>query len=60
MLSMSSENVYLVMEKFFPDTNMPDMRIRPLLGHVEPPKPLQTHVQVKRMSDVSCDIWDLE
>ena len=25
-----------------------------------PSTPRQTHVQVKRMSDVSCDIWDLE
>ena len=28
--------------------------------HVGPSRPLQTHVQVKRMSDGSCDIWDLE
>ena len=28
--------------------------------HVEPSRPLQIHVQVKRMSDVSCDIWDFE
>ena len=27
--------------------------------HVGPSRPLQTHVQVKRMSDCSCDIWDL-
>ena len=27
---------------------------------VAPSKPLQTHVQVKRISDVSCDIWHLE
>ena len=26
--------------------------------YVEPSRPLQTHVQVERMSDVSCDIWD--
>ena len=28
--------------------------------HVEPSRPLKTHVQVKRMSDGSCDIWDVE
>ena len=28
--------------------------------HVEPSRCMQTHVQVKRMSDGSCDIWDLE
>ena len=28
--------------------------------HVGPSRPLQTRVQVKRMSDGSCDIWDLE
>ena len=28
--------------------------------HVEPSRPMQTHVQVKKMSDGSCDIWDLE
>ena len=28
--------------------------------HVRPCRPLPTHVQVKRMSDGSCDIWDLE
>ena len=28
--------------------------------HVESSRPMQTHVQVKRMSDISCDIWDLE
>ena len=28
--------------------------------HVEPSRPLQTHIQVKIVSDVSCDIWDLE
>ena len=27
---------------------------------VEPSRPLQIHAQVKRLSDVSCDIWDLE
>ena len=28
--------------------------------HIEPSRPMQTHVQVKRMSDGSCDIWDPE
>ena len=28
--------------------------------HVEPSRPMQTHVKVKIMSDGSCDIWDLE
>ena len=28
--------------------------------HVEPSRCIQTLVQVKRMSDVSCNIWDLE
>ena len=28
--------------------------------HVEPSRPMQTHVQVRRMSDSPCDIWDLE
>ena len=28
--------------------------------HVQPSRPMQTHVQVKRMSDGSCDIRDLE
>ena len=28
--------------------------------HVEPSRPLQTHVQIKRMSKGSCDIWNLE
>ena len=28
--------------------------------HVGPSRPVQTHVQVKRMSDGLCDIWDLE
>ena len=28
--------------------------------HVEPSRCMQTHVQVKRVSGVSCDIWDRE
>ena len=28
--------------------------------YVEPSRPMQTRVQVKRMSDGSCDVWDLE
>ena len=28
--------------------------------HVEPSRSMQTHVQVKRMSDGSCDTWGLE
>ena len=28
--------------------------------HVGPSRPLQTHVQVQRMYNDSCDIWDLE
>ena len=28
--------------------------------HVAPSRCMHTHVQVKRMSDLSCDIWDLE
>ena len=28
--------------------------------HVGPPRPLQTHADVKRMCDGSCDICDLE
>ena len=27
--------------------------------HVEPSRPLQTQVRIKRVSDGSCDIWDL-
>ena len=30
-----------------------------LSEHVEPSRPMQTHVQVKKMSDGSCDIWIL-
>ena len=28
--------------------------------HVEPSRPMQTYVQVKRMSDGACDFWDVE
>ena len=28
--------------------------------HVEPSRPMQAHVQVRRLSDSPCDIWDLE
>ena len=30
-----------------------------LSEHVEPPRPMQTHVQVKKMPDGSCDICDI-
>ena len=29
-------------------------------NHVEPSRPMQTHVQVKKMPDGSCDMWDLD